>query len=640
MSDVTLDLEETYEAPAAKTAPKIDDRLFPRTRREGLAIAAIFAVVYAVVGYFTVANGHIVQFGSLERLANAYMAWWNDPPKLAAIGLTSAPVGTLSFLGPALIKPLSTSLTALPLVTAVAGGGTMAMLNALLARCGFARQLRWLVIVLVGLNPMTVFYAGNGSPTMLAVFLAAASLLAIVSWRITDEIRYLIGAGLALGVAVMVDYTFLAWALALMLTISFVGPGPRGGQTKLRASLLLYLTPVFYAVLIWTLLNAIILHNPFQWVEIGSVQYAANLDPAVGLVSAQIGTAATDMGTVLLGVAPILFIAVPLLLVSSFARRDPIGFGLILVAVFAVGAVIGTAMLEDRAAFVSLRTGLPLVIAAVAALAWLFHEEESWRAFIGVVVVIALAAAIPLSWHAMRTYSHQNQEQAFTRFIESRGESQEGTESIGGYTVGIDPELAMSNYINDTLKPPENSILTDSKATYGVVLMTGKPGLFVDRADISEGEWLTLRDHPFGKVRYMLVSSRTDADLIKRHYPGIGLGRQQGLVPIFHTERYVLVKLEAGAAATTGASAKGKAASDQPRMVTPVAPLAPPPAAQVAPDEAGLSPLPEGATGSSSSGATSPGAVSPTTGTSTAGTSPATGTVAGGSNSAPKVEGE
>ncbi len=116
----------------------------------------------------------------------------------------------------------------------------------------------------------------------------------------------------------------------------------------------------------------------------------------------------------------------------------------------------------------------------------------------------------------------------------------------------------MANYINDTLKPPENSILTDSKATYGVVLMNGKPGLFVDRADISEGEWLTIRDHPFGKVRYMLVSNRSDADLIKRRYPGIGLGRQAGLVPIFHTERYVLVKLEAGASASSAAAGKGK----------------------------------------------------------------------------------
>src|SRR6185312_765652 len=245
-----------------------------------------------------VVNGHIVQFGALERLADAYMAWWNQPPKLAAIGLSSAPVGTLSFLAPALVKPLATSLTALPLVTAAAGGGTMAMLNALLARCGFARPMRLLTIVLIGVNPMFIFYAGNGSPDMLGVFLCAAALLAIISWKICDEARYLIGAGLAMSVAVMVDYTFLAWALALMLTVSFVGPGPRGGQTKLRASLLLYLTPVFYSVLVWTILNGVILKSPFRWVEIGTVQTATNLLPGARLASAQLGPAAGDVAQV------------------------------------------------------------------------------------------------------------------------------------------------------------------------------------------------------------------------------------------------------------------------------------------------------------------------------------------------------
>jgi hypothetical protein len=341
------------------------------------------------------------------------------------------------------------------------------------------------------------------------------------------------------------------------------------------------------------------------------------------------------MGQVILGVAPLLILAVPLLLISALSRRDSLGFGLVLLALLAVAAVVGTALLEDRAAFVSLRTGLPLVIAAVAALAWLFRSEEDWRAFVGIALLVGLAAAIPLSWHAMRTYSHQNQEQAFTRFVET-GHSQEGTTSLGGYTVGIDPELAMANYISDQLKPPENSILTDSKVTYGVELMTGKPGLFVDRADYSEGEWLTIRDHPIGKVRYMLVSSRGDADLIRQRYPGITIGRQAGLVPIFHTERYVLVKLEPGASAATAGGVSQGHAADQPNLVTPDAPLAPPPPQKVAPSEAALSPSPSGAGATSGS---SEGALSPLPEAKTGATAEAE-VVEGKASSAPKVEGE
>jgi hypothetical protein len=583
---------ESYAPPARQAPPPPKKRTFVSTRREGLAIAAGFAVFYAVLGYFTVVSGHIVQFGALERLADAYMAWWNHPPKLAAIGLSSAPVGTLSFLGPALVKPLATSLTALPLVTALAGGGTMAMINALLARCGFARPMRLLVIVLIGVNPMFVFYAGNGSPEMLGVFLAAASMLAIISWRISDEARYLIGAGMAMAVAVMVDYTFLAWALALMLTVAFVGPGPRGGQAKLRATLLLYLTPVFYSVLVWSILNGVILKAPFRWVEIGTVQTATNLLPGAGLASAQLGQASGDLAQVVLGVAPLLFIALPVVLLSALNRRDGLGFGLLAVGLLAAAAIVAGAMLEDRAAFVSLATGLPLLVAALAAMAWVFWAESAWRPFVGIAILVGLGAAIPLSWHAMRTYSHQDQEQAFTRFVESRS-TQEGTTSLGGYRVGIDPELTMADYIDQRLHAPTSSILTDSQVTYGVVLTSGRPGEFVDRADLSEGEWLSVRDNPDGQVRYMLVANHNENDLIAKRYPGIALGEQPGLVPLFHTARYVLVEVEPGASAKS-ANAAPQPRSDQPHLFTPKAPLEVGPVHVGATEGAGLSPLPEG----------------------------------------------
>jgi hypothetical protein len=591
MSDTTMELEPLYDAADGEVIDAVEEPTFPPTRLEGWLIAAVFAVVYGVIGYFTVVNGHIVQFGALERLADAYMAWWNDPPRLAAIGLSASPIGTLVFLGPALVKPLATSLVALPIVTAIAGGGTMAILNTLMARCGLGRLVRYLVLILVGLNPMTVFYAGNGSPEMIGVFLAACSLLAIVSWRITDETRYLVGAGLAVGIAVMVDYNFLAWGLALMLTIAFVGPGPRGGQTKLRASLLLYLTPVFYSVLIWSILNGVILNSPFRWLEIGSVQTQTNLNPTVGAASAQLGTAAGDLGQVILGVAPLLFLAVPLLLISVLGRRDSLGFGLVVVPVFAAAAIVGVALLEDRAGYVSLSTALPLVVAAIAALAWLYREEPSWRFIVVLSIVGGLAAAMPLSWHAMRHFEYQDQEQAFTRYVETR-ESQEGTPSIGGYRVGIDPERAMADYIDNRLRPPSNSILTDSNVTYGVELLSGRPSLFVDRADHSEGEWLTIRDHPYGKVRYMLVANGGSGDLIRQRYPGLDLGAQPGLVPIFHTSRYVLVQLEPGVVPAASVSGRNRL-RNQPRLITPKAPLEPPAVRRSSPSEAGLSPLPE-----------------------------------------------
>lgn len=588
MTETAIELEQIYNPAEAEEAA--GSRVFPNTRREGWLIAAVFAIAYAVLGYFTVVNGHVVQFDGLERLADAYMAWWNAPPKLAAIGLSVAPVGTLVFLGSALVKPFATSLVALPMITALAGGATLAMLNTLMARCGIGRFVRLAIIVLIGANPMFAFYAGNGSPEALGLFVAACSLLALISWTITDETRYLVGAGLAIGVAVMVDYTYLAWALAIMLSIAFIGPGPRGGQAKLRSSLLLFLTPVFYSVLVWTILNGVLLDSPFQWLEIGSVQVAPNLDPAINQIPANVDTALGDLVEVVFGIAPLAFIAVPLLLVSALGRRDSLGFGLIGVLLIAAGATVVVALLEDRASFVSLSTGLPLMIAAVAAVAWLYRVETTWRFVLVLATVAAATLAIPLSWNAMRNYDYQDQEQAFTRFLETR-DSQEGSASLGGYRVGIDPELGMADYINNKLKPKGDSILTDSSVTYGVILMSGKPDLFVDRADYDEGEWQTIRDHPFGEVEYMLVAN-TGADLVRKRYPGLDLGAQPGLVPIFHTDRYVLVQLEPGVIPAASVATPDRLRS-QPRLFTPREPLSPPPVRAAGPGEVGLSPLPE-----------------------------------------------
>lgn len=626
MTDSTIDLQHLLDANGAAAPPAAEadaglpaapeEGAFVATRAEGWVIAIVFAAAFFAAGYFTIVHGHIVQFGAMERLADAYMAWWNDPPKLAAVGLVLAPIGTLVFLGPALIKPFATSLEALPLITALAAGGTLALLNTLLARCEVKRGVRWLAVLLLAVNPMFVFYAGSGSPEAIGLFLAAGSLLAIVSWRVTDETRYLVGAGIAIGVAVMVDYTYLAWALALMLTIAFVGPGPRGGQTKLRSSLLLFLTPIFYSVLIWTILNGVILESPFQWLEIGTFQPAANLDPAVMGAPAELGTALGDLAEVILGVAPLAFVAVPLLAVSAFGRRDSLGFGLILVPLAAAAAIVIAALLEDRAGYVTLATGLPLAIAAIAAIAWLYRVEPDWRFVCALVILAGLGGAIPLSWNAMQSYEYQDQEQAFTRLVETR-DSQEGTSSLGGYRVGIDPELGMADYIDNHLKPARNSILTDSNATYGVVLTSGRPDYFVDRADYSEGEWLTIRDHPFGKVQYMLVANSASGDLIRARYPGLDLGAQPGLVPIFHTDRYVLVQLEPGVVPAPSVSNSNRL-RNQPRLITPRTPLSPPPVRPAAPNEAGLSPLPEASSGEL----------------------PAEAEIESGTSSAPKVEGE
>ena len=62
----------------------------------------------------------------------------------------------------AVIKPFATSLAALPVISAIPAGGTLAMVNAIFARCEMSRGLRYFALLLFAINPLFIYYAGNG----------------------------------------------------------------------------------------------------------------------------------------------------------------------------------------------------------------------------------------------------------------------------------------------------------------------------------------------------------------------------------------------------------------------------------------------------------------------------------------------
>jgi cell division septation protein DedD len=161
---------------------------------------------------------------------------------------------------------------------------------------------------------------------------------------------------------------------------------------------------------------------------------------------------------------------------------------------------------------------------------------------VAIVIGIGLIAALPLGWNAMREYQFQNQAQAFTRWIEDR-ETQEGTSSVGDYTVGVDPEVAMASYINEALPQNESSILVDENFSYGPMILSGRPTLFADRADEGEGEWEETIDNPYGRVDYMLITISRGGDQLRKRYPEAISGGELGMTPIFRTERYVLIEV-------------------------------------------------------------------------------------------------
>jgi len=520
-------------------------------------IALFFSVVYGAVGYFMLTDGRIVNFDALQQLNNAYMTWWNSPPRLAAIPLDAAPLGSIIFLPLTLIKPLASSLIALPVISAIAAGLLMALLNATMRRCEFPAGVRYAFLVLFGLNPMFVFYAGNGDSTVIGMVFAGAALLSLISWRLSAETRYLALAGLAMGVASMFDYGYFFWALGITLAIMFIGSDRDDSQDRRRSSLIVFLMPVIYALMIWILINAVILGSPFGWITAQSNLVEVNTSGALQAITTDFGGTLSDLAGVVLGIAPLGFLTVLLLLFAGILKRSGLAWGLLLLILIAAAVPVGRALIADQADLMDLSVGLPLALLAFAGAAWAYRAEESWRVGVAVVMGIGLIAALPLGWLAMQDYRYQNQAQAFTQWIEDR-DSQEGTASLGRYTVGIDPEVAMASYINGSLPQVEESILVDENFSYGPMILTGRPQLFADRADEGEGEWEVKLDDPFGRVSYMLIATSRGGDQLRKRYPDAISGGELGLNPVFRTGRYVLLEVSGMKPAEEGAARPGE----------------------------------------------------------------------------------
>ena len=557
---VELKVTRVEATPAAGTAP--------RAGLEGWIIAIFFGLVYGIVGYFVITNGHIVSFDGLHRLNEAYMTWWNSPPRLAALGLDQPPLGAAAFLPFALIKPLATSLIAMPVLTAIAAGIMMALLNSILRRADMSLIFRLVMLVAFGLNPMFVYYAGNGEPVVLGMVLIAITLFSLISWYVTDETRGLVGAGLAMGLALFIDYQFGIWAIGLAIAVLIIAAGKDEGEDRTRSSLIVFVTPVVYGLLVWTLLNWIILGNPIDWVTSNPHMISVNSTDTFRNVTASPADAFGDLFKVVLGIAPLGLVAIILLVFSGIFSGSRLAWGLIFVAIAAVAAPVARVLFADQAELMTLSVGLPLAVLAFAAMAAVYVVEENWRVVVGAVMFIGLVAAIPLGWNAMQDYDYQNQAQAFTRYVDTR-DNQEGTESLGGFTVGIDPERTMAGYINNELPQKKDSILIDENISYGPMILSGRPKLFVDRADEGTGKWEQVRDDPYGKVDYMLVGIGRNADALAKRYPKMLAGGESGLTPIFRTERYVLIRV---AAAAPVISPEPGGTSTAPRPVQPSSP--------------------------------------------------------------------
>jgi hypothetical protein len=542
--------EEPVLPPVPDQLPKeVQGEGVTVSRRESLLLFFASALGFGLLGYHMIADNHVIVFDALDRLTRAYLVWHNDPPKLAAIGFLFPPFTSLVYLPLAAIKPVATSLIALSVTTAIFAAGTLTLLNRILARCEMPTLLRLVIVLAVAVNPMFLFYAGNGMSEAVYLFFLVFGLYCFISWYRTREARFLIGAGIGFSIALLTRYQFLAWALLVAILIGVGLVGSRRSRDEVEGSVIAYAAPVMYGITLWILFNTVIVGDPFRWLTDLTSGLAVN---ANGLSArGPVGFEGISRRTLelVVSVAPLALLVLPALLATFLMQRDEMALWLTSFLALAVVMTAANAWIQQDEGLLNLRDGLPIMLTAVICAGWMYTSLEPFRPLIWGATVLLLVIGIVTCWTQMQSYPFQNLEQSFVRALRTN-KSQEGRNSVGGFQVGINPERRMAAYINRYVKR-RNSILTDNAQTFGVMLLSGRPQLFFDRIDKGDKVWRQTLRAPWGKINYFLVATQAAGDLIRRAYGANALsGSNPALVPVFRTDRYTLLSVAPQPSAT------------------------------------------------------------------------------------------
>jgi hypothetical protein len=214
---------------------------------------------------------------TVARTANAFYVLFSRYPHLGAIGFVWTPLPSLLALPLVALKNVWPGLVqdavALNMVSALFGGLAVFFLLRMLRRLNVPGPVRWALAALLTLNPFVIFYATNGMTDMMM----AATLLGAVDglWAYLEDgyaEHHLAVSGLWMAIGFLMRYELLPWALvvagALAVGLARLPQHERpafGCWHWMGGALLVWLTPLGYAVALWLFFNWTIMHNPFYF---------------------------------------------------------------------------------------------------------------------------------------------------------------------------------------------------------------------------------------------------------------------------------------------------------------------------------------------------------------------------------------
>lgn len=521
-------------------------------------IFAATTLLYLAIGTFITAGRADLMGDALSRVSATQSALFSRDPHLSAIGFVFTPLTSLAQLPFVTLAPVFPAITRWGLsgvlMTALFMAGAVTMVWGIGTDRGAPQWLCVLVTALFALNPMVVFYGGNGMSEALFLFCLCWAIRRLARWMLTDGVHDLVAAGIALGLGYLTRYDALAPAATAAVLVFVVSYRRRGEHRFAGAAmdLVLVSAPVVLAFVVWAVTSWLITGEAFQ-------QFTSQYGNSA--ILAQSGAASSghaldavgySIGATLI-LAPALPLLLPLVGALGLRRRD----AQVLVPILLCGSVLGFQALSfaSGSTFAFLRfymVAIPLVailalqipaatrmppsrrpgtyaapgvtpigspVAEVAA-----RPVSDRRSLIPVLgaaaAVVLLAASLPVTAVGMNSQLMAVQEYPLRAVLFP--DPTDVTAKYGDQrriAATFSTERRLADYL-DALDLPRGSVVMDTVYGFAVLVATDRPERFVIPSD---QDFVRVLNRPAERgVKYILAvpnTGRGTSDAVNRRYP-------------------------------------------------------------------------------------------------------------------------
>ena len=231
------------------------------------------SIIYIALGALLAFRFDSFNGDAQARLANAYYMLFSRDPHLAAIGFVWNPLPSFVVLPLLAFKslwpPLASRAFAGNIMSALFMAGSAVLLNGTLADMGVRRPIRWTITALYGLNPMILYYGANAMSEGLFLFTLLLATRHLARWLHQENLKALIVAGSALGVAYLARNEAVFAAVCGGSLVSAVAwHRARGPLTRrllaAATDCVIFCAPFAVAFVGWAVTSWVIVGSPFQ----------------------------------------------------------------------------------------------------------------------------------------------------------------------------------------------------------------------------------------------------------------------------------------------------------------------------------------------------------------------------------------